>query len=218
MIGCCGFGNEVSETVAPRSIGYSHVSTAHQVTDAQVAALMEAGCDLVFHEVVSTRVKESDRQELHQALRSLIESDELVVAKLDRLGRTQVEVINRLHSLQESGIDVRTLDGLINTRALGKMCPLVVGLLTGLAEVERDLIKTRTLESIAHRMRTGVSLGGRPNNVQTRADLVRSLRASGDSHRVIREKTGICLANIRRILVESEAAIVYTSPTQVSFI
>ena len=143
----------VSESVTSRSIGYARVSTAHQDTDAQVAALKEAGCDLVFDEVVSTRSKESDRQELQQALRSLIQGDELVVAKLDRLGRTQAEVINRLHALQESGIHVRTLDGLINTRALGKMAPLVVGLLTGLAEVERELIRERILESIAHRKR-----------------------------------------------------------------
>ena len=126
MIGCYCFGNGVFETVASRSIGYARVSTAHQDTDAQVAALQEAGCDLVFHEIVSTRERESDRQELQQALRSLIEGDELVVAKLDRLGRTQVEVINRLHSLKQSGILVRTLDALINTRAFGKMAPLRV--------------------------------------------------------------------------------------------
>ena len=83
-----------------------------------------------------------------------------------------------------------------------------MGLLTGLAEVERELIKERTVESIAHRKRTGGSLGGRPKTSQTRADLVLSLRASGDSYRVIREKTGIGLATIRRILVESEVAVV----------
>jgi len=150
----------ISEKVAPTSIGYARVSTAHQDTDAQVAALLEAGCDLVFHQVVSTRTKESYRHELQQALRSLIEGDELVVAKLDRLVRTQVEVINRLHSLQQSGVHVRTFDGLINAHALGEMAPLIVGLLMGLAEVERELIKERTVESIAHRKRTGGYLGG----------------------------------------------------------
>jgi len=189
--------------VASRSIGYARVSTAHQDTDSQVAALKEAGCDLVFHEVVSTRAKESDRQELQQALRSLIEGDELVVAKLDRLGRTQVEVINRLHFLQESGIHVRTLDGLINTRALGKMAPLVVGLLTGLAEVERELIKERTLESIAHRKRTGGYLGGRPKTCQARAGLVLPSRSSDDFYMAVRKKTGIGLVTIRRIILDS---------------
>ena len=148
--------------MASRSIGYARVSTAHQDTDAQVAALKEAGCDPVFHEVVSTRSKESDRQELQQALRSLIQGDELVVAKLDRLGRTQVEVINRLNDLQQHGIHVKTLDGLIDTSALGKLAPLVVGLLTGLSEVERSLIQERNRESVEHRRKTGGNLGGTP--------------------------------------------------------
>ena len=204
MIGCYTFGNAVSETVTPRSIGYARVSTAHQDTDAQVAALKEAGCDLVFHEVVSTRAKESDRQELQQALRSLIEGDELVVAKLDRLGRTQVEVINRLHSLQESGIHVRTLDGLINTRALGKMAPLVVGLLTGLSEVERSLIQERSRESVEHRRKTGGDLGGRPKTSAKKEGLVLRLREEGESYRSIKEQTGLALATITRIVKENE--------------
>ena len=54
----------------------------------------------------------------------LREQDQLVVAKLDRLGRSQVEVINRLNDLQQQGIHVKTLDGLIDTQALGKMAPL----------------------------------------------------------------------------------------------
>ena len=45
-----------------------------------------------------------------------------------------VEVVNRLHDLQSRGIHVKTLDGLLDTRSLGKMAPLVIGLLTGLAE------------------------------------------------------------------------------------
>lgn len=94
------------------------------------------------------------------ALAALAEGDVLVVAKLDRLCRTQVEVINRLHELQQQGIHVETLDGLINTKALGKFAPVVVGLLTGLAEVERELIRERTLESIEHRRTTGGNLGG----------------------------------------------------------
>ena len=192
--------------MASRSIGYARVSTAHQDTDAQVAALKEAGCDPVFHEVVSTRSKESDRQALQQALRSLIQGDELVVAKLDRLGRTQVEVINRLHALQESGIHVRTLDGLINTRALGKMAPLVVGLLTGLSEVERSLIQERTRESVEHRRKTGGNLGGRPKTNAKKESLVLRLRKEGESYRSIKEQTGLALATITRILKDKEAA------------
>ena len=74
-----------------------------------------------------------------------------MVTKLDRLGRTQVEVVSRLYDLQEQSIYVRTLDGLVNTKGLGKFAPILIGLLSGLAEVERSLIQERTIESIQYR-------------------------------------------------------------------
>ena len=186
-----------------RSIGYARVSTSHQSVDAQVSLLKAEGCSVVFHEVVSTRIKEGDRSQLQSALNALVEGDELVVAKLDRLGRDQRSVINRLHDLQERGVHIRTLDGLVNTRGLGKFAPILIGLLSGLAEVERSLIQERTLESIQHRRETGGNLGGRPKTNQAKEKLVLRLREEGCSYRSIREQTGIGLSTIRRILVEN---------------
>ena len=167
-----------------KSIGYARTSTARQTggIEAQVLALKEAGCSVVFQEQVSTRVKEKDRPQFQAALSSLESGDELVVAKLDRLGRTQVEVVSRLHTLQEQGIHVRT------------------------AEVERSLIQERTLESIQHRKATGGNLGGRPKTNQAKERLVLRLREEGCSYRSIREQTGLALSTIRRIIAEQEAA------------
>ncbi len=53
-----------------------------------------------FEEKISSRKKEKDRPQLQVALAMLSNGDELVLAKLDRLGRLQVEVVNRLHELQ----------------------------------------------------------------------------------------------------------------------
>jgi DNA invertase Pin-like site-specific DNA recombinase len=185
----------------PRSIGYARVSTASQDETAQVAALNAAGCELVFHERVSTRTKDTERPQLQAALAALRPGDELVVPKLDRLGRTQVEVIVRLHDLQEQGVHVRTLDGLINTRALGKMAPLVIGLLTGLAEVERELIRERVNESIEYRRNTGGDLGGRRKSyTPEQAQLVKDLREAGDSLRTITRKVNLSLGAVQRIL------------------
>lgn len=187
----------------PRQIGYARVSTAQQDEAAQIDALAAAGCEQVFHERISTRTNEANRAELQACLQTLEPGDTLVVAKLDRLGRTQVEVINRLHTLQEQGIHVRTLDGLINTEALGKMAPLVVGLLTGLAEVERELIRERTLESVAHRRATGGDLGGRRRSYNPeRAALVRELQQQGRSVRAIATATGLSKSAVGRILQE----------------
>ena len=126
----------------------------------------------------------------------------------DRLGRTQVQVVNHIHDLPQQGIHVRTLDGLINTRALGKFVPVLLGLLSGLAKVERSLTRKRTLESIQHRKETGGNLGGRPKTSRVKEGLVLRLRKEGCSYRSIREQTGLALSTIRRIIVEQEVVAV----------
>ena len=181
-------------------IGYSRVSGSTQTTDTQVAALKEAGCEVVFEETVSSRKAEKDRPQLQAALTALRSGDELVITKLDRLGRSQVEVVNRLHELQAQGINVRTLDGLVNTAGLGQFAPILIGLLSGLAEVERSLIQERTRESVEYRRQTGGNLGGRPKTAPKKEKLVMRLREEGESLRGIREQTGLAVATIRKIL------------------
>ena len=183
-----------------RSVGFARVSTKGQTTAPQEAELRAAGCELVFAERVSTRVAESDRPQLQACLAELRPGDELVVVKLDRLGRTQREVIERLAVLSDQGIHVRALDGLLNTKALGKMAPLVVGLLTGLAEVERSLIRERTLASVEHRRATGGDLGGRPRAYSNeQAEQVRRLVADGMSVASIARATGLTETTARRL-------------------
>ena len=58
------------------------------------------------------------RRSRKAALNALVEGDELVVPKLDLIGRDQRSVINRLHDLQERGIHIRTLDNLVSTKAM----------------------------------------------------------------------------------------------------
>ena len=187
-------------------IGYARVSsgTGSQTVDAQVEKLKESGCDLVFSETVSTRKTEKERPELMKCLSSLRKGDTLKISTLSRLGRTQREVINRLNDLQAEGINLVTLDGLVNTEALGKFAPILIGLLTGLNEVERDLIQERVNASIEHRRNTGGDLGGRPKTSDKKEKLVIRLREDGDSYREIREQTGLGLATIRRIIADNE--------------
>ena len=190
-----------------RTIGYARVSTTSQSTDAQVADLKQAGCDRIFHEKVSSRTPEEKRIQLQACMAVLESGDQLVVAKLDRLGRTMVEVVNRLHDLQTRGIHVKTLDGLLDTQALGKMAPLVVGLLTGLAECERSMIVERTRESVEHRRRTGGNLGGRPPLEKVKRDHILKLRDEGHSLRQIKTLTGVSLSAVQRVCAEQQTAV-----------
>ena len=189
-----------------KSIGYARQSTNKQISiGAQVEELKKAGCLVVFQETVSSANKE--RPQFEAALEMLEEGDELCLTKLDRGFRNQRQCINTLHDLQERGIHVRTLDGLINTRALGKFAPIVIGLLSGLGEVERQMAIERTQESINHRRETGGNLGGRPKTNNEKEALVLRLREEGCSYRSIRKQTGLALSTIRRIIVEQDVVI-----------
>ena len=185
-------------------IGYSRKSTSKQSNADGVEALRQAGCEIVFEEIVSTRKAEKDRPELMKCLASLRKGDTLKLTSLSRLGRTQREVINRLHELQAEGVNVITLDGLINTEALGKFAPVLIGLLTGLNEVERELTQERTIQSVEYRRKTGGNLGGRPKTSAKKEKLVLRLREEGESLRSIQEQTGVAVKTIRRIIADNE--------------
>ena len=185
-------------------IGYSRKSSSTQTNAPDVEALKQAGCDQVFEENVSTRKAEKDRPELMKCLASLRKGDTLKLTSLSRLGRTQREVINRLHELQAEEINVITLDGLINTEALGKFAPVLIGLLTGLNEVERELTQERTIASVEYRRKTGGNLGGRPKTSAKKEKLILRLREEGESLRSIQDQTGVAVATIRRIIQDAE--------------
>ena len=110
-----------------------------------------------------------------------------------------------MHELQAQNINVITLDGLINTEALGKFAPVLIGLLTGLNAVERELTQERTIQSVEYRRKTGGNLGGRPKISPKKEKLVLRLREEGDSLRSIQEQTGVAVKTIRRIIADNES-------------
>ena len=189
-------------------IGYARISsgTGTQILDPQVSKLQESGCDQIFSETISTRKAEKERPELMKCLASLRKGDTLKLCTLSRLGRTQTEVIQRLNDLQAEGINVITLDGLVNLEALGKFAPVLIGLLTGLNQVEREQIAERVQLSVAYRRKTGGDLGGRPKTSNKKEQLVVRLREEGESLRGIREQTGLAVATVRRIIADAEQA------------
>jgi DNA invertase Pin-like site-specific DNA recombinase len=143
--------------------GYARVSTDGQTVAAQVASLKAAGAAKVFSETASGA--KTDRAELAKALRVLQPGDTLLVSRLDRLARSTRDLLNTLHTLAERGVGFKSLvdTWADTTTPHGRLMLTVLG---GLAEFERELIRARTGEGRKRAMDRGVRFG-RPRKMTT---------------------------------------------------
>ena len=140
-------------------IGYARVSTDGQSTDAQRAALKSAGCTKIFAEKQSGVM--SARKELARAIDALGAGDVLMVTRLDRLARSTRDLLNVLHIIADKKAGFKSLadSWADTTTSHGRLMLTVLG---GLAEFERDLIRARTGEGRKRAMAAGVKFGRRP--------------------------------------------------------
>src|SRR5215211_752692 len=131
----------------PRTFAYLRVSTTGQTTDNQLQELAAAGFKVesrrVVTETVSGNVAASQRRGFTRLLDRLEPGDVLVVTKLDRLGRSAMDVGSTIAKLAELGIRAHclALGGVDLTSSTGK---LTMNVIKAVAEFERDLLVERT--------------------------------------------------------------------------
>jgi DNA invertase Pin-like site-specific DNA recombinase len=135
------------------------VSTDGQSVAAQVTTLTDAGAEKVFREVASGA--KTDRAQLHRSIDALGPGDVLMVTRLDRLARSTRDLLNMLAAITGKQAGFRSLGDTWadTTTPHGRLMLTVLG---GLAEFERDLIRTRTGEGRARAKARGVKLGRKP--------------------------------------------------------
>jgi DNA invertase Pin-like site-specific DNA recombinase len=141
--------------------GYARVSTDGHTVATQVAALRKHGAGKVFREVASGA--KTDRTRLRRLLDQLGAGDVLLVTRLDRLARSTRDLLNTLAAIAEKKARFRSLGDswADTTTAHGRLMLTVLG---GLAEFERELIRARTGEGRERAKRRGVKLG-RPSKL-----------------------------------------------------
>ena len=137
-------------------VGYARVSTAEQNLDLQIDALNQAGCTKIFSDIVSG--VRAERPGLRDALQFMREGDVLTVWKLDRLGRTTRRLIEFVEDLQERQIGFKSLHNNIDTTTSEGM--FMYRLFSALAELERDLLRERTMAGLAAARARGRKGGG----------------------------------------------------------
>jgi DNA invertase Pin-like site-specific DNA recombinase len=173
--------------------GYARVSSDGQSVDAQVRQLTKAGCKKVFREVASGA--KTDRAQLRRLLDVLDAGDVLTVTRLDRLARSTRDLLNTLAAITAKKAGFKSLGDTWadTTTSHGRLMLTVLG---GLAEFERDLIRARTGEGRARAVARGQRMGRPPK-----------LTAHQQKEAIKRRNQGETLAEIGRSYNVSPATI-----------
>jgi DNA invertase Pin-like site-specific DNA recombinase len=138
-------------------IGYARVSTGEQNLNLQTDALKSEGCERVFTDRLSGATAE--RPGLEEAMDYAREGDVLVVWRLDRFGRSLKDLIAKVETLKEKGVQFKSLkENLDTTSSAGRLQFHIFG---ALAEFERDLNRERTMAGLRAARARGRT-GGRP--------------------------------------------------------
>src|SRR3984893_11227273 len=139
--------------------GYARVSTDGQSVHAQVRQLKAAGALKVWRETASGA--KADRTQLRRALDQLDAGDVLMVTRLGRTARSTRDLLNIMATISDKRAGFRSLGDTWadTTTAHGRLMLTVLG---GLAEFERELIRARTGEGRARAVANGVKLGRKP--------------------------------------------------------
>jgi DNA invertase Pin-like site-specific DNA recombinase len=176
--------------------GYARVSSNGQNLEAQLASLTDAGAVKIFREKACGA--KTHRTQLYRLLNVLEEGDVLLVTRLDRLARSTRDLLNMLATITGRKAGFRSLADTWadTTTAHGR---LMVTILGGLAEFERELIRARTGEGRARAKARGVKLGRTPILTPHQQQEARRRRENGEALTEIARSYNVSHSTISRL-------------------
>lgn len=196
--------------MSQRTYFYCRVSTSDQTTANQVQAFKNKGYevneDFVIAETVSGAVCAMERKGFRNMVENkLIKGDTLVVLKLDRLGRDNIDVQQTIDLLLEKGINVRILD-LPFDELVTPENRLMLKIFAAFASFEKDRIRERTLEAQARARAEGKTIGRPP---KATPEKVAELRKSGLSISATAKQLGVSEATVKRLYATAKQQAKY---------
>ncbi|WP_422392035.1 recombinase family protein [Arthrobacter sp. N1] len=184
-------------------LGYARISTTDQNASMQVEALVEAGVDRkrIFIDEMSGAKAARERPEMKRLLDYARPGDRTLVWRIDRLGRSLVDVVNTVNEILEKGIELQSImDGVDPSTAQGR---LQLHLFATLAEFERELINERVRAGVMAAKARGVQFGKpapKPESVERKVRVLRQLLSENNTMREAAEAVGWSRATAYRYL------------------
>src|SRR5271170_1336375 len=179
-----------------RHLGYARVSTYGQTLDTQLEQLGACGCEKVYREKASGA--RADRRELMKLLKELVAGDVVTVTRIDRLARSTFDLFAIVKRIVDAGAQFRSLaePWADTATSTGR---LMIAVLGGLADVERDLIRTRTAEGRSRAQKRGQRMGRKPKLTPQQQREARRRRAQGATLAELAKSYGVGKSTISRL-------------------
>jgi DNA invertase Pin-like site-specific DNA recombinase len=179
-----------------RSLGYARASTHGQTLAAQLEQLRATGCARIYRETASGA--RPDRRQLLKMLKTLAPGDVVVVTRIDRLARSTFDLFAIVKRIVGAGARFRSLaePWADTATSTGRLMMAVLG---GLADVERDLIRTRTAEGRSRARARGQHMGRPPKLTPQQQAEARKRRAEGATLKELAKSYNVGLATISRL-------------------
>jgi DNA invertase Pin-like site-specific DNA recombinase len=182
---------------ASMKIGYARVSSKAQDYEAQVDALKAAGCERIFSEKASG--KSAERRQFKLLMKALVPGDTVVVTKVDRLARSSRDLHNIIHDLDGLGCGFTSLREAWcdTTTSAGRLMMTIMG---GIAQFERELIRSRCAEGIERAKAKGIRFGRKRKLDREMVRVAADRYAKGETMAELAEVYGVNEATIWRAL------------------
>jgi len=181
---------------APGVIGYARVSTVGQTLDAQLDQLKAEGCVRIYREKASGA--KADRRQLLRMLAGVEAGDLVTVTRIDRLARSTFDLFAIVKRIVDAGGQFRSLaePWADTATSTGR---LMIAVLGGLADVERDLIRTRTAEGRSRAKARGQHMGRPPKLTPQQQAEAKRRRAEGATLKELALSYNVATATISRL-------------------
>lgn len=142
-------------------VGFARVSTQEQDLNVQLSKLNEFGCEKIFQGKQSGASIRNE-EKLKELIDFIREGDEVIITRLDRLGRSLKTILEAIESIHKKGACLNIIDGTLYTKNDNPFATAMINLCGVFAQLERDLIKARTAEGREEAKAKGKHMGRMP--------------------------------------------------------
>lgn len=181
-------------------IGYARVSTEEQNLDRQLDQLIKYGVDKrnIYQEKMTGTKR--DREQLNKMLDDLQENDIVLVSDLTRISRSTKDLLEIVDRIKEKKASIKSIkDTWLDTTTNNPYNDFLLTVMSGLSQLERDLISQRTKEGLESAKARGRN-GGRPSKRNDKAAMVKLMLDNGYKIVDIVKETGLSRSTVNRLI------------------